>query len=273
MRKRVIPLLICCMAVLTACGKADTKNSSSEKVSSVTETTEAETIEATAGTVTEFVSETGFPDTYTDVPDGAVYKRISYHNSSSGTQNNYAIIEFYDSHNNLLREVLEFNGELRIKECSYKYNSDNTVTEKHIVNTDGSIDDVVFEYNSDGTLAKETKERNGEFHASIEYTYNGHTEPVHREYIDADSEYNTSDDFTYEFDENGRITLKIIDSSASLVNNEEYYTYDENGNLKSITSGSTKIIYSYDENNRLIWEDHYLLDSWQSSTKYVYEFY
>ncbi len=283
MRKRVIPLLICCMAVLTACGKADTAENTSLEISHSAETTtEAVTELSVAETQTPTESETEapteavFPDNFTEIPENAAYKQISYYNSSNGYHS--VTISFFDSHDNEILVVAENSNNQSKNKIDYEYNDNGTVAIRRSMGMNGKYVEILYEYNSDGTLAKETTYTDGKFYGSVAYTYNGHKEPVRSEYAFSDEEYNGITEYTYEYDEQGRVIKKTISSDLPAYYAEDSYTYDYKGNLKTTTSGSTKIIYSYDENNCLIWEDHYLLysylpDVWQSSTKYVYEFY
>lgn len=275
MKKRVISLLICCMAALTACSKADTAVESSPAIDAPTTSVTKQSVnqtQTTADPVTESATETKFPDNFTEIPENAAYKQISYYNSCDGYHS--VIIRFFDSHDNEILVVSENSSNNQSKnKIDYEYNDNGMVAARRSMGMNGKYVEILYEYNSDGTLAKETTYTNGKFYGYAVYTYDGHKEPIRKEYACSDEEFDGITEYTYEYDEQGRVIRKIISSDVPVYYAEDSYTYDHKGNLAATISGSTKITYSYDEDNRLIMEHHFLLDSWQASTKYVYEFY
>lgn len=277
MKKLIISLLICCMAVLTACSKADTAVESSPAIEVPTVAVTEQSVNQTQSPTeseTEAPTESVFPDNFTEIPENASYKQIKYTNYPDGFQD--ISIHFFDSHDNVILIVTDHNGGFGKTEYSYEYNEDGTVAERQYQVIDGGVFKTVYEYNTDGTLAKKNDYVNGEFYGTDTYTYDGHKEPVRRESAVPDEDYYGTSDYSYEYDQQGRVIKKIFSSDLPVFYAKETYTYDYKGNLKTIISGkidNLKIVYSYDEDNRLIMEDHFCNDSWEYSIKYVYEFY
>lgn len=274
--------LTAALILLSGCSDKNTAESKSEETSSdveasaaavtaqsVTETPAAEV--TTEEAAEEVTTEAVFPDNFTEIPENAAYKQVSWHNSSNGNQ--YAVVRFFDIHDNEILTVTGDNGKLSQIEYSYEYNEDGSTAAEHRKGMNGKDIEFVYEYNSDGTLARENQYIDGEFYGSVAYTYDNHKMAVRSEYAFSDSEYNGATDYFYEYDEQGRVISQKSDSDVVDYHAEEHYTYDYNGNLRKTESDSKKVIYSYDEDNRLILEDLFYLGSWQSSVRYEYEFY
>lgn len=259
-------------AVIDASTASVTEQSVTE--AELTENTTAEETQAPTEAETEAPTEAVFPDNFMEIPENAAYKQVSYYNSSNGYHS--AGVRFFDSHDNEILIISGNSSGTSRNEIAYEYNENGIVTARSSKDMNGHDVEIIYEYNPDGTLAKETTYTDGEFYGFAVYTYDEHLNPVKREYAIPDEEYNGITEYTYEYDEQGRVIKKITSSDLPAYYAEDNYTYDYKGNLKTITSGkigNIKIVYSYDEDNRLIMEDHFCNDSWESSTKYVYEFY
>ena len=142
-----------------------------------------------------------------------------------GTGYSHSVTYKYDKNNNL-SELVEVTNNVTVT-TTYTYDDDNRI---ETVTTGDSV--VRYSYDKYGRLQQKLTEHNGSEYKKENYTY---TEPT-----------STST--------SGQLAKHTIQcGSTSITYN---YTYDGNGNIKTISDGNSITTYTYDKANQLISEDY-----------------
>lgn len=290
--RKIILSASVCAAFLTACGVEENAETSAEKTS-VTESVSDQTEAPTEGTTTENTAaeattdekmteeqtaptESHIEEFDVEVPENAAYRR---------TANKISNISFFDENDNLILEKLDPNTDgdhPRNREYSYEYNDDGTIAVMTLSNSYGNSYKTYYEYNSDGTISKETLYTDDEPYNTSVYTYDEHLNPVRKEITYTGrilGEVNVHVlSYEYEYDSDGRITVKKEFMDNDLKSTESY-TYDTNGNTASLEAQYANLDfnilrkYTYNSENRLIKEEISTSDEETTYIEYEYEFY
>lgn len=203
---------------------------------------------------------------------------------TSGIDNKVTkVIETYDDNHNLLKSYCETDGLL----FEYVYNENN----QKIYSKDngGSGHEYFYEYDKNGDMVYFHSTIGGEPYLEYYAEYKNH-KMVHRYNENYFGElthewWHYSDDFTkctyenyvgdteyLEFDLEGRKIYKRKPAEISESNYEEFYEYDEKGNLilyKTIMDGKESvIIYKYNDKNDKIYEK---MGSYEEFYDYEYD--
>ena len=146
---------------------------------------------------------------------------MKYVESSAGMQ--HTVSYGYDTRNNLTQLVESINGAERT--TSYTYDEDNRVTSV----ASGSVSKD-YTYDDYGRVSQYQSKNNGTVVNTETYTY-----------------HSPGSNLT---------TGQIATQHISSLNSTYTYTYDDNGNILSITDGTTITSYVYDSANQLIRENN-----------------
>lgn len=282
--KRLIFLLLCAVCLASCSNNSENEEISSSEEVSISETvTTAAAVQTTQAATDEAATTAVDVPFYfgdeNEVPENAVYKQIrkSYSNGELTSRDIY----FYDYHDNVILILFQTNPESDKPskiEYVYNYNADGTVSsmDMNVLVGNGNNEHTDYEYNPDGTVSREEKFNNDELWGSMEYFYDGHSEPIRKvAYFTSDGGFSSSTDYEYEYDFNGRATEMRTNSQTSDYNSVEKYVYDENGNVKECTQtsdiGEKKKVYTYDANNREIKVESYFNGSLEYYYEYEYE--
>lgn len=284
MKKYILPLLICCMAVLTACGKEGAEKNSSDEGAFVFETHETTSTEISdvSDENTEAASteenEISFNDNY-EIPENAVYCQTE--RSYVQGELTAVCLGYYNEYNDcvyVLSESEEGNTAIE-SSYSYKYNDDGTVSEMNMV-FNGVQMLYQFKYSDDKRIKDETLYRDGKLWSTAVSELDEHSNPVRNEISYLENENLSSvTTYEYEYDSEGRILVEKYISDKKYLSSTKRYTYDSNGNVASLEtqysdSDLTSLTkYTYNSDNRLIRKAEYIDGEELSYAEYEYEFY
>lgn len=284
LNKKMLVAVVLNAVFLTSCGE----NQNTEETPVVTSTTAVQTTQATTETTT-------VPETTADieVPENAAYKRTKY--CMKDAEKQPVEISFFDEHDNIICEV-SYNlsdNTFRTKQYVYKYNDDGTISTKKLITENGISSNDEYEYNDNGKLKSIAYfSEGGDLVKTKCYEYNDDGRiRLESTFKPDDSEPCSTEAYEYEYDENGRISRKIItitDNSLSCYYDGTEtidYTYDENGNIltkHSVRKGTyhtlatdenedNMTVYTYNSENQLISSE--ITDEYGYVYVFDYEYY
>lgn len=223
-----------------------------------------------------------------EIPQNAAYRKIMLVRNPMGSEERSDY--FYDEHDNPVRIVytslLEKNphmADAAVIDISYKYNQDGTIAEKTTVggNPSGTVNVQKFIYGNNKKVCIEHKFENGRDAGGFSYEYDSHGNPVRKYYLHGGKIEASVCGYEYCCDENGRISYKkeTVYAGESGLSCQIWYEYNENGSVvleKSLKGGADFPEYHryfYDEDSRLIRNEHYMDDKLFVTAVYQYEFY
>lgn len=284
MKRYILSLLICCMVVLTACGKEGTEKNSSDECSFASETLETtsteisdvsdENTEAASTEENEITSN----DNY-EIPENAVYcqtERSYFQGELTAVCHSY-----YNEYNDCVYVLSESEDGNTAIESSYfyEYNDDGTLSEMNMV-LNGVQMFYQFEYSDDKRIKNETLYRNGKLWSTAVSEFDEHSNPLRNEISYLENEnLNSVTTYEYEYDSEGRILVEKYISDKKYLSSTKRYTYDSNGNAVSLEMQYTDrdltslTKYTYNSDNRLIRKAEYIDGEELSYSEYEYKYY
>lgn len=284
MKRYILSLLICCMVVLTACGKEGTEKNSSDEGSFASETLETTSTEISdvSDENTEAASteenEISSNDNY-EIPENAVYcqtERSYFQGELTAVCHSY-----YNEYNDCVYVLSESeDGNTAIESSySYEYNDDGTLSEMNMV-LNGVQMFYQFEYSDDKRIKNETLYRDGKLWSTAVSEFDEHSNPLRNEisYLE-NKNLNSVTTYEYEYDSEGRILVEKYISDKKYLSSTKRYTYDSNGNAVSLETQYTDrdltslTKYTYNSDNRLIRKAEYIDGEELSYSEYEYKYY
>lgn len=196
-------------------------------------------------------------------PDESVttyqYDRSHYHRLMS-KHDRGVITEYTYNDNGKLTRAVEAEGTETERITEYTYNAEENRIKMRTIENAGSAMELVTEenYDDDGNRIRLVKAVGTEFERKTEYAYTDGNLTSIIKYLDADTTVET----TMEYDTDGNLTKKIDPAG-----NETSYTYNEDGNLDTMTTVQGNWDYDYDSEGRL-WK---ITDSFNNTREREYD--
>lgn len=213
--------------------------------------------------------------------DGQIIRKESYDTTSDGKLYVSYVYEYDFNNEGKVKGVREkyWSWDKYLDTEEYKYNDDGLLDTYYSYSSSGLIsEEKQYGYFDDGTLAVYIDIDNDIDYDSDEITetttwideYDEDGVLVRDSYISDDGDWVYWNLTEYHYDEDGRVI-----SADEYVNEKpygnDYYTYDQFGNLVQKTDWSGTIeTYSYDENNRVIYENIVYSDGSGHTIRYQY---
>lgn len=137
--------------------------------------------------------------------------------------------------------------------------------------------DYTYEYYENGLIKSKTRYINDWLFETEMWEYDEQGNKTVYSVANSDGRLTSRERYTYEYDENGRITNLTAKNNLGSLMYTYTYTYDANGNIltenkySNVGSVSYKYVYEYDDNNNLLEKRHY---DWSGklNKKYIYEY-
>ena len=138
---------------------------------------------------------------------------------------------------------------------TYKYSANNSVDMHLISGASDYVASYTFTFRNDGKpIEAVSYDDKGAVSAKEVYSYDDHGN-ITAETMYKNGELYYSVTYTYEYDNNGNVLSETSSDWGTTI-----YTYDEDGTLLEINSGTTRIVFEYDGKGNLIKRSNYSLD-------------